>query len=364
MGQPFSFIADGYYTSNATSQNIALSDEPTFFTVTDTTLWGANSDGSYTAAANVNSSWNQALAAGAYLQIGQAAVTVGDASLYATQGSSGGFTFVDSTNPPTFTKEALTAINDSTFVVSTSATNINVGDTVRLINVAGMQQFSGPTLYGVTAVSSGTSITLGYAASAKTAGMQSVSAGTTGYLQKVYAGQFYPNALPVLYVTQAAQAVVYFARPNPYTPGELVDFSIPTAYGMTQLSNLTGAAGSGALSSNPSGAARVLSVTNSSTVSSITIDVNTTGFTAFTYPATASFALGGSPAFCTPAGSGVVPYNGSATIPQSPPGTNLQDAFDNLNQYYMNLGANVVGASASVMYWQAWKSDYSALTNA
>ena len=59
-----------------------------------------------------------------------------------------------------------------------------------------------------------------------------------------------------------------------------------------------------------------------------------------------------------------MPYNGSATIPQSPPGTNLQDAFDNLNQYYMNLGANVVGASASVMYWQAWKSDYSALTNA
>lgn len=364
MGQPFSFIADGYYTSNGASQNIALSDEPTFFQVTDTTLWGANNSTDYTAAAQLQSNWNQSLANGEYLQLGQAASAIGAASLYATQGTAGGFTFIDSTNPPTYTKVAVTAINDSTFVVSTSATNINVGDTVRLINITGMQQFSGSTLYGVTAVTSGTSVTLGYVATAKTAGMQSVTPGTTGFLQKVYPGQFYPNALPVLYVTQATQAVVYFARPNPYTPGELVDFSIPTPYGMTQLSNLTGSAGSGALTSTPSGAARVLSVTNTSTQSSITIDVNTTGFTAFTYPATATYANGASPAFCTPAGSGVVPFNASATIPQSPPGTNLQDAFDNLNQYYMNLGANVVGASASVMYWQAWKADYSALTNA
>ena len=50
-----------------------------------------------------------------------------------------------------------------------------------------------------------------------------------------------------------------------------------------------------------------LSVTNSATVSSITIDVNTTGFTAFQFPTSASFAGGASPAVCIPAGSGVVP---------------------------------------------------------
>jgi hypothetical protein len=158
---------------------------------------------------------------------------------------------------------------------------------------------------------------------------------------------------------------VYFFRQNPYTPGELVDFQIPTPYGMTQLSNLTGKSGSGALTSNPSGAARVLSVTNSATVSSITIDVDTTGFTAFQFPTSAAFAGGASPAVCIPAGSGVIPLNGSATIPASPPGTNLADAFDNKAQYVMNIGLAAVGVANAVMEVFAFKSDFNnAITNA
>ena len=78
-------------------------------------------------------------------------------------GTAGGFTFIDQTNPPTFPKVAITAINGTTFVVSTgTTTGINVGDLVRLINVTGgsINQL-GRTLYQVTAVSAGTSITLG-----------------------------------------------------------------------------------------------------------------------------------------------------------------------------------------------------------
>ncbi len=259
----------------------------------------------------------------------------------------------------------MSAINGTTFVVSTANTaGINVGDFVRLINVTGALQISGSNLYQVTAVSAGSSITLGFGASAVTAGLV-VANGTTGFIQKVYPTQFLPNTLPVAYITQATQAVVYFFRQNPYTPGELVDFQIPTAYGMTQLSNLTAKSGSGPFSSNPAGAARVLSVTNSATVSSITIDVDTTGFTAFQFPTSAAFAGGASPAVCIPAGSGVVPLNGSATIPASPPGTNLADTFDNLSQYVMNIGLSAVGVANAKMQVFAFKADFvNGITNA
>jgi hypothetical protein len=360
---PYSFIGSWTYTNPSTpiAQNIPMTAKPDWVFVKDLTNWGAQS----TAANPIYSEWFGTMAQGSYLALGQISSTGSGVTTYPSQGSSGGFTFIDQSNPPTFAKVAITAVNGTTFVVSTSSTaGLNVGDTVRLINVAGAQQISGPNLYQITAISTNTSITLGYAASAAGAGL-TVANGTTGYYQKVYPKYFVPNNLPVAYITQATQAVVYFFKQNPYTVGELVDFLIPTPYGMTQLSNLTANSGSGPFTSNPSGAARVLSVTNSSTVSSITIDVNTTGFTAFQFPTSAAFAGGASPAICFPAGSGVIPLNGSATIPASPPGTNLADAFDNLNQYVMNIGLSAVGVANANMQVFAFKADFvNGITNA
>lgn len=356
---PFSFIGKWDYTNPATpvAVNIPMTAKPDWVIVKNLTNWGDT-----TAITSIESEWFSSMAQGAYKSLDQAITTN---ILSSNTGTSGGFTFIDQSNPPTFTKVAVTTVNGTTFVVATgTTTGINVGDTVRLINIVGGHQISGPTLYQVTAVSAGVSITLGYAASAAGAGLVVANA-TTGFYQKVYPGQFLPNTLPVAYITQATQAVVYFFRQNPYIPGELVDFQIPTPYGMTQLSNLTGKSGSGPFTSNPSGAARVLSVTNSTTVSSITIDIDTTGFTAFQYPTSAAFAGGASPAVCIPAGSGVVPLNGSATIPASPPGTALADAFDNKSQYVMNLGLNVVGAASAAMVVMAFKADFNnGITNA
>lgn len=360
---PYSFIGCGTYTNPATivAQNIALTDQPDWFFVKDKTNWGAQS----TAANPIYAEWFSSMAPGSYLALGQPSSTGAGVATYASQGTSGGFTFIDQTNPPTFAKVAITAINGTTFVVSTgTTTGINVGDTIRLINVVGAQEISGPNLYQVTAVSAGVSITLGYGATAASAGL-TIANGTTGFYQKVYPGNFYPNLLPVAYITQAAQAKVYFFRQNNFTVGELVDFQIPTPYGMTALSNLTGQAGSGALTSMPSGAARVLVVTNTASESSITINYNTTGLPAFVYPTSANYALGASPAVCFPAGSGIVPLNGSPTIPLSPPGTNLLDAFDNHNQYIMNIGLSVVGVANAAMEWFAFKADFNnAITNA
>jgi len=350
MGLPYQFIASGYYTSDTTAKDIQLSDSPDFFTLKDSTLWGANGGGNYTAAANINSWWHRGMNSDSYKQIGQAASAVGAASLYATTGTSGGFSFIDLANPPTYSPVAITAVDRTTWVVSTgTTTGLAVGNKVRLIDVTNLQQFSGSTLYEITAVSAGVSFTLGYAATAKAAGLNVAVSGTTGYYKKVVPTAFYPRALNVAYITQASQAVVYFFEKNDFTAGEIVDFQIPGSYGMYELSNLT---------AKSSGAARVLSVTNSASESSITIDLDTTGFTAYAAPTTANYVVSYSPAVCMPAGAGVIPYNGSATIAQQPPGTNLTAAFDNRSRYLMHLGTNVVGANNSVMLWNAWKGDY------
>ncbi len=358
---PYSFIGSGIYTNAASALpiSIPLNDKPDFFEVRDLTNWGANGAGSFTAVPALQS-WIclQGMANGSYKQMGQVAVATTAASTQLTSGTVNGFTFIDNSNPPTFSiNSTVTAINHTTWVVSMTDThtqNLQVGDIVRLINPTGMQQAGGITAQ-ITAVTLDTSITLGYIATAVTNGANFTADATTAKILKYYPQQFYPKELQVMEITQATQAKVYFARPNTFTPGEIVDFNIPATYGMTQLTFRT---------SLPGGAPRVLVVTNTATESSITLDIDTTGFTAFAYPTSAGSVGKASPPFCFPAGSGIVPLNGSATVPQSPPGTNLQDAFDNRNQYYMYLGSAVVGANSATMQWIAWKADYGNLSNA
>lgn len=353
MSLPYSFIGQGTYTNGATlaTVNVPLSARPDWFFVKDLTNWGAAT----TAVNPMYAEWFSNMAAGSYMALGQISAAAGSNYTYGSKGTSGGFTFIDGSNPPTYTSLAQTGINNSTFVVTMANTgSIAVGDYVRLINPAGQLQLGG-LVAQVTAVTANTSITLGYVATAVAAGLTVAASATSGSILKFIPDAMYPRLRQVLYVTQASQGKVYFASQHNFTAGEFVDFSVPSAFGMIQLNSLTG---------KSSGPARVLSVTNSSTESSITLDLDTSGFTAFDYPASASIALGGSPPVCVPAGSGIVPLNGSATVPQSPPGTNLQDAFDNRRQFYMSIGTSACGVASATMQWFAFKADYTNLTNA
>lgn len=345
---PYQYIESGSWVNPATSVavNVPLSAKPDLFIVRDITNWGAQS----TAAAQLESTWNSAMATGSYLGTGQPSSTTTGVVLYATRGTTGGFTFIDPVHPISYGTVTSTGIDKTTFVVTATNTSFAVGDYVRITNAVGMQEVSG-MVFQITALTSTTSFTCGYMASAVSAGLTLAANATAATVRKVNPSQFYPRRANIAMITQATQAVVYFSHANTYTPGEIVGFSIPSLYGMTQLNNVQ---------------ARVLSVTNSSTVSSITLDWDTSGYTAFTYPTSAQALAGAaSPAVCVPSASGVVPSNGSATIPQSPPGTNLLDAFDNRTQYYMNVGTNVVGAASATMQWIAYKSDANnAITNA
>jgi len=259
-----------------------------------------------------------------------------------------GISTYDTANPPVFAALANTTVtgNAGTFVVSMASTgSISVGDWVRLYNQAGEQQISGYS-FQVTAVTANVSITLGYMASG---GLTFAAAGTSGFVQKYIPGLFYPHWNYIANISQAVEAVVHFTGKNDYTPGQIVSLRVPSDFGMDEINNKQ---------------ARVLSVTNSATVSSITLDLDTSGFTAFAFPLSATAANPGvSPAVCLPSSSGVVPEAGSASIPQEPPGMNLRDSADNRNKRVIHLGSGLFNVSAhtsdaeDVWMWQAFKYD-------
>lgn len=331
---PYQVIDGGSFTSDSTlAKQVVLSDRPDLFWIRNRSAWGDDA-----AETSVEAWWRYGMAQ-ASAQTADQAVTSGILSTEAV--TSGGFTFIDTANPPLFAGLATTAITGiaGTFIVTMADTgSIAVGDWVRLFGTTGELQIAGYT-FQVTAVTNDVSITLGYMASS---GITFAADATAGTVKKYIPNRMYPRWSYIANITQATQAVVYFTGKNDYTPGENLYFRVPEEFGMQEINNQV---------------ARVLSVTNSATVSSVTLDLDTSGYTAFAYPTSAIALAGVSPAMAGPSSSGVVPDNGSATQPQIPEGYNLRDAFDNRNKFLMDIGSNVITSAEAIYDWVAFKFD-------
>ena len=332
---PYQMIAGGRFT--LTTANIASGfdlvcnsqNPPDYIELRSITGWGEASD-----AQAIEWFWEKSMAQGTakgVLQSSEGSTPQLPAMTSYTIAANG-ITTYDTANPPSFAALASSDINKTTFVVTMANTgSISVGDLVRVTVPVDMYQVSS-YVFGVTAVTANTSITLGYMASAVSAGLAAFAANAdTANITKFIQNRMYPRWNYIALITQATQAVVYFTAPNDYTPGEIVSFRVSSDYGMDEINNKP---------------ARVLSVTNSATVSSITIDLDTSGYTAFSFPTSAIALAGVSPAVVVPSSSGVVPLNGSATTPQQPPGTNLLDSFDNRNVRVVHLGAGLFNVAS------------------
>ena len=349
---PYQMIAGGKFS--LTTANIASGldlklvsqNPPDFILLKSITGWGESGD-----AQAIEWWWEKSMVQGSAKGILQAseASTPQLPAMTAYTISSNGISTYDTASPPTFAALASTDINLTTFVVTMANTgSIAVGDFVRVTVPVDMYQVSG-YVFQVTAVSLNSSITLGYMASAVSAGLTAFAANAdTANIQKIILNRMYPRWNYVAFITRATQAVVYFTGQNDFTPGEIVSFRVPSDYGMDEINNKQ---------------VRVLSVTNSATVSSITIDLDTSGYSAFVFPTSAEAVAGVSPAVVVPSSSGVVPDNGSATIAQQPPGTQLRDAFDDRNTRIIHLGPGLFNVSnhtsdaEDVWLWQCFKYD-------
>lgn len=355
---PFQADVGGRFSLNATTVagvNVPLfgMSDPDFVELRSITGWGEASD-----AQAIQWWWARGMSqntARGMLQASNGSTPVSAALTGTAIASGDAISIFNTANPPTYASLVATTTNNSTFVVAMASTaGLSVGDRVRMLNVVGMQQISGLD-FQITAITANVSITLGMQATANTASANTFAAsGTAAVVLKFIPGRFYPRRAFIAGITRAAQAVVYFTAANDFTPGEMIGLRIPNQYG------------SGAWS-DPNFLRkdyRVLSVTNTATESSVVLDLDTSGITsAYSSPTSAVASAGISPAVAVPSASGVVPYLGSATQPQIPEGTNLLDAFDNRNQYFIRFGVSLFNVSgfasdtSDVWCWEARKFD-------
>lgn len=257
---------------------------------------------------------------------------------FSTSTASNGFTYVRSFPQP---QAALTGttITQANGAVASVTNTYSEGDQVIIYNAVGMEQISGMT-FTISSVS-GSAFTL--------TGLDSsgFAAAATAFTVRRISPQP-PVSPPFLYVTkitQAAQGVVTVSQAHNYVVGQAVDFLIPGSFGMVQLNNFN-------LAQNKP------AIITAVTTYTFTINVNTTNFTAFAFPASTASPTAQLFATVTSAGQ-------QATFN---PITNVQTGYNfqyvpfrsSLFIPYMILpaGAQSPGGSANdVIAWAAYKME-------
>jgi hypothetical protein len=213
--------------------------------------------------------------------------------------------------------------------VTSAGHGLLTGDIVRLVNTLGARQLDGID-FRVTNRTANT-FDLSWMAPIVAAN----APGANARFYKISNESIYqPRQRVITIITQAAQAVVTFAAPHNFTIGQEIRFKIPVktpvAFGMTQLNNVV---------------ATVLAVDIPN--NTVTINVDTTGFTAFAFPLTADVAF--TPAQAVPVGEDTATANFFGIDP-------LGDAVFNNAQIGMLLQSGVLspaGALNDQIFWRA-----------
>lgn len=222
-------------------------------------------------------------------------------------------------------------------VVNTANTgSLSFGDTVRIFSTVGALQLAGLD-FSIGSIVAGTSFTLAF--------MQPIASANPGagtFRVIPYNPLYYPPIRYITNISQATQAIVTLSVYHNFTVGQSIRFIVPTvtaaAYGMTNLNGLS---------------ATIVAIDQADVngfTNTITVDIDTTGFTAFSFPLTTS------PGF-TPAQ--VVPI-GENTATALLLGANiLGDATINTGFFGLQLTAGAAspgGSDNDVIFWLAGKS--------
>lgn len=243
--------------------------------------------------------------------------------------TTGGFTFfADSGLATPGAAVAVTGITNATPAVVSSASAAVVGDVVRVYGTTGMHQVAGMD-FSVTAVNPGVTQTLGYLPAAGFA-----APATAGFIRILpFKGvplrsgsiapdpRFYPRSRYITAISQAASAVITMSVAHSFTVGEQIRIVVPSEFGMTQINNVL---------------ARITAVNY--TNNTITVNVDSTGFSAFAFPTSATAGAGVTFAQVVPVGEAAI----GGSIANS-----LADATRNTSINGVIIGASALVASKS-----------------
>jgi hypothetical protein len=259
--------------------------------------------------------------------------------------TTGGFSY-QTTYPAPEAAVTGTTITNASPAVASAVNSYNNGDRVVIYNSVGALMYSGMT-FTISSVS-GTAFTL--------LGLNTPGSAATAFTVRRIApsGRVEPRFFYITGITQATQAVVTLSEAHDYVVGMKVEFTIPGSFGMTQLNNFNQA------QSLPA-------VITAVTTYTITVNVNTSSYTAFAFPASS-----GSPTtqlFATVAPAGA----STQELPLNSPNT-VQTGYNFLNQPfrsglfmpYMQIQLNTTtpgfgagGVASDQLVWQACKIETS-----
>lgn len=252
---------------------------------------------------------------------------------FSTSTASGGFVYVPTVPVTEAAVTGGTSITQANGAVVTITNTYSEGDRVRLYATTGMLQIAGMD-FTITSVSGSGFTLLGLDSSGFAAPATAVTARRISEFDAVE-----PRFLYVTGITQAAQAVVTVSTEHNYVVGELVTFTVPSSFGMSEISGLTG---------------KITAVT----AYTMTLDIDSSTFTAFAFPASTAVPTTQLFATLAPAGQRT----------QFNPITGVQTGYDfnyppfhtgEFSPYmYLNAGTNSpAGSSGDVIVWQCLKTE-------
>ena len=319
-------IQQGRFTSDGTAHTIKLRSDIDWMEVYNLTIADANQ----TTAVGVQYYWQRGFATDRGWEYKKSnAANAANLSDYL---ASGGFTYVDSSgNPNDALNATATDVSNAAIpVVTNSGVNALVaGDVVRLINITTGQQLGGMDFTVGHNTLGDTTFSLDY--------MAQVATATTGSWRRIkFDPLYYPRHRAVTAISLATSAVVTMSVTHGYKVGQAIRFVVPAAYGMTEMDNLVGTI-----------TAIDTTLTSGNT---ITVDIDSSAFTAFAFPVSADVPF--SLALAIPLGMDTAQALSSAV-------DILSDATFNTGFIGMSLAAGAdspAGATSDVIYWKAGKS--------
>jgi len=331
MSVVFSGTNQGRFTADGEAKIIAIRSDLDW-------MWVKNLTVSYAAGAGTGAEfyWQRGMTQGRGTIYTKTAVT--GALAVAQIAANSGFYLIDTSvnlPGPSLALTGITSANPP--VVNTANTSsLSDGDIVRIFSTVGALQLRGLD-FTIDTITPGVSFELAFMA-----GIANANPGAGTFRRIPYNPLFYPSTRFITKISQATQAIVTLSVIHDYSIGQVVRLIIPTvtavAYGMTELDGMQ---------------VTIVDIDQPDAdgeMNTITIDVDTTGFTAFAFPLTTA------PGF-TPAQ--VVPM-GENTAEALVAGVDiLGDATRNTGLIGIQLRAgssSPAGVEDDIIYWVAGKS--------
>lgn len=256
--------------------------------------------------------------------------------------ASGGFVLVDHSGARLQSSVVVTGASNATEPVFDTATTTGLSDGV-IVRIQSMDEQVNLNGYDFAIDNVIASTSFKMAAPLATApGVAETTGGT--YRIVNFDPLFYPRFRYIANITSASQAVVTTTVPSGYAVGQKVRVIVPQTsqagvsdYGMVEIDGLQ---------------ATVVAVNDAVGTQTVTLDIDSSGFTAFTFPTAAKAAVPLSRAMLVPSAMNVS-YARAQSVDE------LSDARSNQGLIGVRLvgGADGPGgASSDVMYWRAFKA--------